>query len=529
MSVERALSFYPEDARAAISAGLEAAAATGTPYDLTVPFTDAAGRSGWVRTIGQWQETGGIRRIVGVIEDVTAEKTARDRLQDLVYIDALTGLPNRRAFEMRLAEIEEAMSQRANAALLLVDIDHFKTVNDTFGHPAGDRLLQEIASRLRHCVRATDTVARIGGDEFAVLLSHVPDAASLEGKASQILEAVRQTIQTGDDTLYPTASIGVSHLAFASNVDGLLKCADLALYRAKALGRNRAETFSPELRRRTDQDARVLDAIRHAIDRDEIVAFYQPIVDLKTCQVRGLEALARWNHPICGILPPSEFAAALEDPVLSMAIDDAVLRQALRQMREWVAAGVPVAAVNVNASEAQLRRADLVERVAELLDLNQLTPDRLKIELVETAYLGRDPQQIVSTVQRLAKLGMVCALDDFGTGHASLTHLRQLRVDRVKIDRSFVANMCTEPFDRGLVKSLVELGRNLGIRMTAEGVETTEQLELLRAFGCDCAQGYLIGRPMPAEQVPEAALRWYASCAADGRIDASDRSLELRR
>ena len=521
VTVELALSFYPADARAAIGSALETAATNHTAYDLTVPFTNAAGRGGWVRTVGQWQNTAGIRRLIGVIEDVTAEKAAQDQLRNLVYIDALTGLPNRRAFELRLAEIEEASPQTASAALLLIDIDHFKAVNDSFGHPTGDMLLREIAHRLLHGTRSTDMVARLGGDEFAILLADVPDATELEQKALQILECLRKEVYACGHTLRQTASIGVSRLEFPINTDGLLKCADVALYRAKALGRNRAKMFSGEMRRRTDRDAQVLEEVRHALDQDQIVAFYQPIVDLKTSQVRGLEALARWDHPTRGILPPSEFAAALEDPQLSLCIDDAVLRQALRQMRNWIADGISVAAVNVNASEAQLRRPDLVDHIHGLLTEHQLTPDRLKIELVETACLGRDPHQIISTVQRLTDLGVICALDDFGTGHASLTHLRQLRVTRVKIDRSFVANMCTSSFDRGLVKSLIQLGRNLGIRMTAEGVETKEQMKLLRKFGCDCAQGYLISRPVPAIEVPTVVLRWYASRRTPERADSS--------
>lgn len=312
-------------------------------------------------------------------------------------------------------------------------------------------------------------------------------------------------------------SIGAAQ-AFADGgaAGALLAAADAAMYEAKRGGRAALRFHDASMGQARHAQARLCRELPRAIANGELVPFYQPIVDLRTGLVRGLEALVRWNHPERGLLGPAAFPAAFEEPGLAVAIDDFVFETALADMGRWAGQGLPVAAVNVNASDAQLHREGLVARIEALLRRNRLGADRLKVEVVETAFLGRDPERVADTIGALAELGVVCALDDFGTGYASLSHLRRFKVGRIKIDCSFVAGICADPFDRGLVKSLVDLGRNLGMRVTAEGVETPEQLEILRGMGCDCGQGYWIGRPAPTARVSETISRWYAKHASLG-------------
>ena len=264
------------------------------------------------------------------------------------------------------------------------------------------------------------------------------------------------------------------------------------------------------MRKEGDDHGRLLDEVRNGLARNEFEAHYQPIVDLRTQVVRGWEALVRWRHPTKGLLLPGRFLQALSDPKLSVAIDDFMLAESLRQMRQWLDAGVPVTCAGVNASEAQLRRADLVTSISALLKHHGLTPDRLKLEVLETAFVGQAPQEVAATIKRLAQLGVVSALDDFGTGYASLTHLKQFRVERIKLDRSFIANLGTSCYDQSIVRCMIALGRDLNLRVTAEGIETVEQLRLLRQMGCDCGQGYLFGRPMHPDDVPSFLTRWQA-------------------
>ena len=300
----------------------------------------------------------------------------------------------------------------------------------------------------------------------------------------------------------------------AVHADLLLKQADIALYKAKLNGRDQFCLFQPSFRKEVDDHGRLLEEVRTGLARNQFEVHYQPIVDLRTQIIRGWEALIRWRHPNKGLLPPGRFMPALTDPKMSVAIDDFVLATSLRQMRQWLDGGVPVTCAGVNVSDAQLRRTDLVERIETLLEQHNLTPDRLKLEVLETAFVGHSTQAVAATIDRLARLGVVCALDDFGTGHASLTHLKQFRVERIKIDRSFVSNLGTDGYDQAIVRCMITLGHELGIRITAEGVEKAEQLAMLRRLGCDVGQGYLFGRPMHPDDVPQFLQLWYDGGAA---------------
>lgn len=459
---------------------------------------------GWILLIGQ--------DITALKHNEQTLRAARDTAVKTSLTDPLTQLANRRHAMDQLGEL---FASGRSFHLAIIDVDDFKRVNDRFGHAAGDEVLVRIARALEQLRNAGCAVARLAGDEFAVIGSPGHDRAGFEVLLQGLSAEVAQPARLQGHDVCTKLSIGAA-IAFRDGGDtgSLLAAADAAMYEAKRGGRAALRFFEPWMGKARHAQAELIRELPLAMARGEIVPFYQPIVDLRTGLVRGLEALVRWNHPTRGLLSPASFSAAFNDPELAVSIDDFMLETALGDMKGWVERGVPVAAVNVNASDAQLYRPDLVARVDALLHRNGLATSCLKIEVVETAFLGRDPNHVAATIDALAELGVVCVLDDFGTGYASLSHLRQFRVGRIKIDRSFVADICSDPFDRSLVKGLIELGRSVGMRITAEGVETPEQLALLRELRCACAQGYWIGRPTAAEAVPGVISHWYAKFAA---------------
>ena len=296
-------------------------------------------------------------------------------------------------------------------------------------------------------------------------------------------------------------------------------CSEQAL--AKLNGRDRFCLFEPRFRKEVDAHDRLIDEVRTGLARDQFEVHYQPIVDLRTRVVRGWEALVRWRHPQRGMLLPGRFAAALSDTKTSVAIDDFVFDTGLRQMRQWLDRDAPVTCLGVNVSEAQLKRPDLVERIEALLERQRLTPERLKLEMREAALGEPSAQATAATIDKLASIGVVCVLDDFGMGHASLGRLKQFNLGRITLDRAFVANVGVDGFDQAIVRCMINLGRDLGVRITAEGVETLDQLASLRQFGCDVGQGFLFGRPMPSDDVPDFLKRWYGG-RATSLFDASE-------
>ena len=508
ITVEQALGFYGSQARDEISRCLDAAKRSGQPYDLTVPFVTSQGTAKWARMIAQVEAASGRSRLVGVIRDITSERDAEEQLRIQANQDVLTGLPNRRAFQAHLERHASFGAPEGASALCIVDVDRFKAINDRHGHATGDRLLQAIGQRLVDTVRTTDFVARLGGDEFAIVLHGMRDRADLRHRAAKLVEAVREPLDLDGATLEPSVSVGACFSRSKTDLDVLLRQADVALYKAKLNGRDQFCVFHSRIRKEVNDHSQLLNDVLVGLSRNQFEVHYQPIVDLRTRVVRGWEALVRWRHPRKGLLAPGRFMPALTDPKTSVAIDDFVLSTSLRQMRQWLDCDVPVTCAGVNISEAQLRRTDLVPVIVSLLHQHQLTPDRLKIEVLETAFAGRSTEEVAATIDQLAGLGVVSALDDFGTGHASLTHLKQFRVERIKIDRSFVANLSLNGFDQAIVRCMIALGRDLGIRITAEGIETEDQLRILRGLGCDCGQGYLFGRPMPPDDVPAFLARW---------------------
>ncbi len=423
---------------------------------------------------------------------------SREEAQRLALHDALTELPNRAFLAERLEEsLGQAQRDGSMLAMLCVDLDRFKQVNDTLGHPVGDALLRAVAGRLRDCVRRSDTVARLGGDEFAVIQSPLATLEDASGLAQRIVNALSEPYTLGEHQLVIGASVGVA-LAPSDSVraDSLLMMADMALYRAKADGRGMSRFFEPEMDAKL-QARRTLELdLRRALGMGEFELHYQPLIDVSSGAVSAVEALVRWRHPERGLVPPDEFVPLAEETGLIVPLGAWVIEQACQHAVTWPS-NVRVA---VNVSAAQFKGAALRETVANALAAAGLAPQRLEIEITETALLTNADTNL-AILRELRAMGVRIAMDDFGTGYSSLGYLRSFPFDKIKIDRSFVRDIETSADCKAIVRAVTSLGGNLGIATTAEGVETREQLCHLQAEGCSEVQGYLFSRPVPADEV----------------------------
>jgi len=422
--------------------------------------------------------------------------------------DDLTGLPNRTLFYRRVrAAITAAEVARSEVAVLIIDLDHFKEVNDTLGHYSGDLLLQELATRLRHVLRTSDTVSRLGGDEFAVLLTDLATSAAAESVAQQLLVTLQEPLQLRGLGINLKASIGLALYPLdGRDVDSLMKRADIAMYRAKAEQRGYSHYARNEDPYSKDRLAMIED-LRRAIERDDLVLHYQPKVDLDTRRFVGVEALVRWPDPRRGFIPPAEFISLAEHTGLIRGLTRVVLRRALREIRESPFENVSVA---VNISVHDLLDPQFPAEIKDQLRAAGIPEDRLVLEVTEGAIMA-DPGHARLVLSALHETGVQIALDDFGTGYSSLTHLRQLPVDEIKIDRSFVGQMLKEQSDRVIVESIIGLAHNLGLRVVAEGVETHESWERLAELRCDSAQGLLISPGLPITALVSWHERWIAA------------------
>lgn len=440
-------------------------------------------------------------RLVNLFKDITDRRRQTEAVETLAFKDTLTDLPNRAFFQHRFQEAVSASELLGEMfGLIMIDVDHFKDINDTLGHDAGDALLKRLADMLRHAFRAHDTVARLGGDEFAVILRGLHGEADMLRPIRTLQELLQRPIEHGGRSFTCSASIGAAlHGDPDADPEHMIKNADIALYRAKDAGRNRSVMFQPSMRSELEQRIELLRDVRAGIAAEEFVLHYQPVVDVRSGQgVVGFEALMRWAHPEQGVLGPVRFMAAFEDQDLSLKLGDVAFEAALKQMRDWLDAGVEFGRVAVNISAAQFRSGRLAEEIQERLARWNVPCERLTIEVTENVYMGWGSDLVSDTVTRLHDAGVMIALDDFGTGYASLANLRQFPIDRLKIDKSFVQNA----EDEAIVKAVITLGSSMGMKVVAEGVEDAEQLEKLIGYGCDQVQGYHFGRPMPATDVP---------------------------
>ena len=435
-------------------------------------------------------------------EDVTARRAMEDRLRHEALHDPLTGLPNRRLLMERLTgALERGRRRGGGTALLFLDLDRFKLVNDSLGHPVGDQLLVAVAERLRAAVRPADTVARFGGDEFVVLLDGAPGTDAAIRLADAVQREVSAPVGLGDLEVFTTASIGIAVAgAHADGPEALLRGADAAMYRAKSRGPGRWEVYDRAMHARSLARLRMETDLRRALDRGEVTAHFQPIVSLASGRIRGVEALARWRHPARGWVQPDEFVPAAEDTGLILELGRVVLSEACRRARAWPDAGGDGVEVSVNLSVRQLAQADLVEQVRRTLEESGLSAARLRLEITESVLVA-DPAAAAATLRRLKELGARVVMDDFGTGYSSLAALHRLPIDGLKVDRSFVGAMGKDGRAGQVVASVLAMARGLGLEVVAEGIERDDQLAGLRLLGCDAGQGYLFSPPADADAI----------------------------
>jgi diguanylate cyclase (GGDEF)-like protein/PAS domain S-box-containing protein len=503
---------HPDD-QAAVEAEDARTNATGEPFRMEYRLLTRDGRYVWVRdeAIPVHDATGRMVSWHGILHDVTERKALEAQLAHQALHDVLTGLPNRALFNDRLEHALQTSARHGKpVAVLFLDLDRFKVVNDSLGHEAGDRILIEAGERFTGCLRAADTIARFGGDEFAILLEEVTGAEA-RLVAERILHESRAPFRLAGQEIYTTASIGVALSAPERTTPGdLLRAADVALYEAKRIGRATVVSYEPEM---TVQSAAWISLdgdMRRAIERSELVLHYQPIIDLATGTVRTLEALLRWKHPTRGLVLPDAFLPRAEEIGLIEEIGVWVLEEACRQLQAWRRT-YPILTpqtINVNLAPRQLRDPNLVAHVARALAVADLHPSSLRLEIVEAA-LVEDLRATAGTLRSLRDLGVRLAIDDFGAGASSLASLRELSADVLKLDRSFLSPLGGSD-DETIVAALAALGHRLGMRVTAEGIETAEQLAAVRRAGCDSGQGYLLARPAPAGAVPDLLRRGWA-------------------
>jgi diguanylate cyclase (GGDEF)-like protein len=424
-------------------------------------------------------------------------KATEDRLSYMAQFDSLTGLPNRSMYLDRLGHtLVEAARDRLPVAVLFVDIDRFKNVNDTLGHSAGDTLLVKIAERLQASVRLGDTIGRLSGDEFAVAVAHLAREDHAGVVAQKIVSSLAMPFLIDGHSVYVSASVGISvYPSDGTEPDVLVKNADTAMYRVKQSGRNAYQFYLPQMQARAAQRLRLESQLRGALDRDEYQLYYQPKIDLKTGLVSGLEALLRWQSPDRGLVQPGEFISVLEDAGLIIPVGEWVIATVCAQIRRWQSMGAVVPPVAVNLSARQFRQQRLDAVIGRIVTESRIDPRLLEFELTES-ILMTDAESAVETVRQIKARGIRLALDDFGTGYSSLSYLKRFPLDALKIDRAFIRDVTENPDDVSIVVAIINLARSLRLHVIAEGVETQEQLEFLRRHGCDEAQGYYIARPM---------------------------------
>jgi diguanylate cyclase (GGDEF)-like protein/PAS domain S-box-containing protein len=440
---------------------------------------------------------GQITGAVMAFHDVSVARAVSLKMSYLARHDTLTDLPNRTLLNERLAgAIDMADRHARKLAVLSLDVDRFKYINDCLGYPTGDRFLQSVAQRLRTCVGGSDTVSRRGGDEFVVLLKEVAHAQEAAVAADRIVVAMRQPFPIEKCELRVTASVGIAiYPDGAANGEDLLRNADVAMYHAKESGRDNYQFFSPDMNVRAAERQTVEAALRGAVDRQEFVLHYQPKMNLESNTMIGVEALIRWSHPLRGLLLPSQFVAVAEDTALIVPIGRWVLREACRQTKAWHDSGLAPITVAVNVSAVELRAKDFILAVRNILAETGLEPRYLELELTET-FLMEDSRATAGVLQTLKGMGLQIALDDFGTGFSSLSYLKRFPIDALKIDRSFVRDLASDAEDASIVEAVISLGRSLHMRVVAEGVETREQVAFLRQHNCPEGQGYYFSPAM---------------------------------
>jgi diguanylate cyclase (GGDEF)-like protein len=447
--------------------------------------------------------------VANILATAVERHEARSRLTWLAQYDPLTNLPNRR----RLTQcLEEAIAQAGRAAVMFIDLDRFKNVNDMLGHGVGDQLLVQAAKRLQACARDADVVARLGGDEFALVLPALASDADAAAVAARVVEALAQPFYLEGQPLFVSASVGIAtYPENGRDAECLLKNADTAMYGAKNGGRNNYQFYVAEMHENATQRLQTEAQLRQALERAEFLLHYQPKLDLAAGTISGFEALLRWNHPQRGLVPPLEFIAILEDTGLILPVGEWVIGEVCRQLKAWQAQGMAVRPVAVNLSARQLQQADLAGAVERIVVRAGVDPALLEFELTESMLMA-NPEAAVEILTRIKALGIRLSVDDFGTGYSSLAYLKRFPLDALKIDRTFVRDLPDDPDDAAITKAVIRLAHSLSLKVVAEGVENAAQLRELEQYGCDEIQGYYVSRPLPAHGC--AALLAGATAAA---------------
>ena len=448
------------------------------------------------------REAGQLTVLRGTVQDITERKLQEKRIEYLANHDALTGLPNRNLLADRIGQlISHARRTGLFLAVLVLDLDRFKFVNDSYGHPVGDALLQAVALRLQHAVREGDTVARLGGDEFVLLLADLADGNTAEEVVQKVIAAFIAPFRLVGHELHISTSVGVS--VFPSDGDNdekLLKTADAALYCAKDKGRNGYQFYNRKMGVLLEERAEIEQALHQALARRELELHYQPKVDLRSGQIYGMEALVRWRRPEIGLMPPDRFIPLAEQTGLIIPIGEWVLRTACAQLREWHANGFPHLTMAVNVSARQFRQVNMPALVQEVLDVSDIGAEYLELELTES-LLMQDREIVVPALEELKRIGVTLSLDDFGTGYSSLSYLKQFPIDIIKIDQSFIRDVTDSVDGASLTKSIIAMAKSLHMTTVAEGVETAGQLNFLNTHHCDAMQGYYFSRPLPSADI----------------------------
>ncbi len=466
----------------------------------------------WLSITAIKDGAGQVSQYVGLFTDITDRKQAEAHIHHLAYHDPLTGLPNRRLFYDRLENaLRQAHRSRRKLAVLLLDLDRFKAVNDTLGHDQGDLLLKEVGARLSLCLREGDTLARLGGDEFVLLLPEVLSAEDASIVAGKLLAQFDQPVRLGEREIFASTSIGIAlYPADGEDGESLLKHADVAMYAAKDGGRAAYRFFIASHNERSLERLELENDLRRAVEGEQLLLYYQPQIGASSGRIAGVEALVRWRHPTRGLVMPDSFIALAENAGLIDAIGHWCLVAACRQLRAWQEQGVPVPRVAVNVSARQLRRWDFAQEVLQVVTQSGIDPAGLELELTESS-LADDPEQILAIFSTLRQAGVRVSIDDFGTGYSSLSYLSRYPVDEVKIDRSFVSRLLDDREARSVVRAVILLAHGLGMRTVAEGVETEAQWQVLSDLDCDELQGYLFSKPVPPHQIPLLKGDWQRS------------------
>lgn len=489
-------SMYAEPHRSTVKAAVAHARARGGTFDVEAPATTPDGKKRWFRIAGGYvHQEGQPPRWCGMKQDITSQKRMQKRIAFLAEHDPVTRLANR-------AKLQSVLDQSFNAnqssiGLILVDVDNFKRINDTHGHPVGDACLRALTGRIRRATRGRSLVARTGGDEFAIVPEIPTSLPTLVQISERLLTSLRKPIECEGLSFNINVSIGIACGTAASTAE-IMRQADVALYESKAAGRETWRAFTPEMDAAAQDKYRQISTIAWAIKANQIDVFYQPKRQLATLEHTGFEALVRWRRDDGQVMSPASFVAALEDPIVSARLGEVVLDKVIDQAEVWRRKGVPTGHIAVNLAPSQLADPDIVKRIIARLDRHGLPRTVLEVEITENVFLAKDSDEMARVLKEFRSNGIKVSLDDFGTGFASLTHLRQFRVDALKIDRSFVSRLGRAAEDTLIVQGIVGLAHSLGIDVVAEGIETEAQLEFLRALRCEYGQGYLFARPEPA-------------------------------